>query len=363
MNILYAIQGTGNGHISRAIEIIPYLQKDHSVDILISGLHSDISLPFPITYKYKGLGFIFGKKGGVDLLSTYRKNNIKTLFKEINMLPIEKYDLVISDFEPVSAWACYQKNKKCVGLSNQVAVLNKKAPKARKPDLLGTTILKRYAPTKVNYGFHFQSYTKNIYTPIIRKQIREQEVTDAGHYTVYLPAYNNERIIKVLSRIENTRWQVFSKHFTESYTLGNISIEPIDNENFVKSMASSRGVLCGAGFATPTEALFMKKKLMVIPMQGQYEQQCNAEALRKMGVNTINSLKLQHLEIIKNWVSNTGVIEVNYPDITEKIISNIFKDHQLQAHEATIKIEKKFHSIKHFRKTLLRKIMATFLSF
>ena len=64
MKILYAIQGTGNGHLSRARDIIPVLKRIGEVDILISGKQADIGLPFPIKYKMHGLGFIFGKKGG-----------------------------------------------------------------------------------------------------------------------------------------------------------------------------------------------------------------------------------------------------------------------------------------------------------
>ncbi|NDB36263.1 MAG: glycosyl transferase, partial [Flavobacteriia bacterium] len=40
MKILYAIQGTGNGHISRAIALVPEFQKLVEVDVLISGTQS-----------------------------------------------------------------------------------------------------------------------------------------------------------------------------------------------------------------------------------------------------------------------------------------------------------------------------------
>ncbi len=43
-------------------------------------------------------------------------------------------------------------------------------------------------------------------------------------------------------------------------------------------------MLCGAGFETPAEALFLGKKLMVIPMKGQYEQHINAASLKELGI-------------------------------------------------------------------------------
>ncbi len=77
MKILYAIQGTGNGHISRARDIIPILARKGELDILISGTEADVELPFSVKYKFKGLSFVFGKKGGVDLMATYKKAILK----------------------------------------------------------------------------------------------------------------------------------------------------------------------------------------------------------------------------------------------------------------------------------------------
>ena len=62
MRILYAIQGTGNGHLTRALDIIPALQQRGELDILVSGSQVDIPLPYPVKYRLKGMGFIFGKK-------------------------------------------------------------------------------------------------------------------------------------------------------------------------------------------------------------------------------------------------------------------------------------------------------------
>ena len=358
MKILYAIQGTGNGHLSRARDIIPILQQKGELDILISGTEAEVELPYSVKYRFKGLSFVFGKKGGIDLLATYKKSNLSRLYNEIKSLRVEEYDIVINDFEPVSAWACKLKLKECIGLSHQAAVINKKSPKPKKRDLVGAAVLKNYAPVTKQYGFHFSSYDKNIFTPVIRSQIRHTQPIDNGHYTVYLPAYSDERIIKILNRIEEVQWQVFSKHTANPFEQKNVQVRPVNNESFIESLITCAGILCGAGFETPAEAMFLKKKLMVIPMKGQYEQQCNAAALQKMGITVIKNLKMKRLEKIKDWVTLSRNLSVEYPDITDRVISDIIDKHNLpDSEKLQIQIGETPYSVKKFRHLNLGKII------
>jgi hypothetical protein len=87
-------------------------------------------------------------------------------------------------------------------------------------------------------------------------------------------------------------------------------------------------MFCGAGFETPAEALFLKKKVLVIPMKGQYEQQCNAAALAELGVPVIKSLKEKHLPAIRQWVNSGSIVTVDYPDETVAIINRILVYHK-----------------------------------
>ncbi|MCX6172671.1 MAG: glycosyltransferase [Flavobacterium sp.] len=328
MKILYAVQGTGNGHITRAIEIIEYLQKKGDLDILVSGIQSDIELPFKVKYKFSGLSFIFGKNGGIDFWKTFLKLKSRKLLKDIKSLKVKEYDLIISDFEPISVWAAIKAKKTCVGLSNQVATLHPLAPKPKKDDVMGRMVLQHYAPTHINYGFHFKSLDKNVFTPIIRKEVREIETTNLGHYTVYLPSYDDVKIINRLNKIPLTEWHVFSKHSKKSYTIGNVSISPIDTKLFLNSIASSSGVLTNAGFGTTSEALFLKKKLLVIPMKKQYEQQCNAVTLQEMGIKVIKKFNKNSIGLIDNWIKNSSIVEVDYQDNTKEIIDLIIENHK-----------------------------------
>lgn len=321
MKILYAIQGTGNGHIARAEDIIPALKEHGDLDLFVSGAQADIKLSHPVKYKSKGLSFYFGKHGGVDLMKTFKKNSTRDVYREIKKFPVEKYDLVINDFEPISAWACRKRDVPCIALSHQSALLSSKCPQPKAYDPVGDWIIKNYAPANAHVGFHFSCFDKNIFTPVIRQRIRTAKVEDKGHYTVYLPAYDDKKLVPLLGSFPEVKWHVFSKHAKKAYHIGRLSVFPVNNEEFTISMASSSGVLCGAGFETPAEALYLEKKLMVVPMKRQYEQHYNAAALKQMGVPVLKKLKKKHLEKIEQWLDSEGKISVQYSDVAEEAVN------------------------------------------
>lgn len=324
MKILYAIQGTGNGHISRAREIIPLLQKHGEVDILVSGTQADVKLSQPVKYQLHGFSFIFGKKGGVDHFKTWLSMNLFRFRKDMKQLQLSDYNLIVNDFEPVSAWACKLQGVESVSLSHQAAFKSKKVPRPKTIDW-GKLILSHYAPTTHHIGFHFERYDEFIHTPVIRSEIRSLQSTNSGHYTVYLPAIDDKRLVKLLSQIPEVQWQIFSKHNKQSYQEGNIFVEPINNEKFNKSLASCEGLFTGGGFEGPSEALYLGKKLLVAPMRFQFEQQCNAYALKHLGLPVIWGSNKNWLPIIKEWVSKPQLHQFNFPDETAKIIDDMVK--------------------------------------
>lgn len=326
MRILYAIQGTGNGHTARAREVVPILQEYAEVDLLLSGNQCELTLPWPVKYRLSGMGFVFGKTGGIDYKKTMATNSLLRFFKEVMTLPVHEYDLVISDFEPVSAWACKLRGKKCIGISHQSAILHHKSPMPEKKDFMGKLILKYYAPVSKAFGFHFKALGSSVTTPVIRRDVRNSTPVNAGHYTVYLPAYDDLRIIQFLARFPEHKWEVFSKHSKNPYSFQNIKIRPVEQQAFTESMVHSRGIFCTAGFETPAEALFLKKKLCVIPMRGQFEQQCNAAMLGTMGVPVIENLKEGSMAAFTEWLFAGKVVDVHYPDNTRRVLERIIEE-------------------------------------
>lgn len=327
MKTLYAIQATGNGHISRAREIIPHLLNHGELDLLVSGRQADVSLPYLVKFKKPGISYTFGKKGGIDMIDTVKHLRPLHFFKDIYSFPVQDYDLVINDFEPVTAWACKIRKKKCIALSHQSAYLSHKTPRPEKRDPFAELVFRKYAPADDLYGFHFKAFDSFIYTPVIRSEIRKLETTNKGHITVYLPAHADELLISHFSKLKEVRWEVFSKHTKSSYDLPNISVRPVNNDEFVASLASGDGLLTAGGFESPAEAIHLRKKIMIVPMSNQYEQQCNSVAMKSLGITVVKQIDSEFTGRLRSWLSFGFPLNIHYPDITGRIIEELMLKH------------------------------------
>ena len=325
--ILYAVQATGNGHISRAREIIPHLQNYGEVDVLISGRQAEVNLPYMVKFKKKGLSYTFGKHGGIDFIDSIINIRPINLIKDIYSFPVHNYDLILNDFEPVTAWACKVQKKDCIALSHQSAYLSQKTPRPQQQNSFAEWILRNYAPTTHHYGFHFKSFDDFIYTPVIRNEVRNLEITNKDHITVYLPAHQDDILIKHFSKFKDVKFEVFSKHTKLAFRKDNVHVTPINNELFINSLASSDGVVTAGGFESVAEAIHLRKKVMVIPMHNQYEQQCNAIAARDIGVTKVQSLDADFNKHLNSWLKYAMPPKIYYPDLTAKIISEVISKH------------------------------------
>lgn len=329
MKVLYAIQGTGNGHLSRAREIIPTLKEYVDVDLLVSGTQSEVKLPWELAYQYKGFSFCYNRKGGVSKMKSLRENLSPLLIREINSLPINQYDLVINDFEPVSAWAARRRGVPCIAMSHQAAYLSEKSPRPFVKDRFGEAVLKRYAPADLAVGFHFQAYDSFIHTPVIRSEVRELVAKQEGYFVVYLPAYKDLALTKILSAIPEADWVVFSRYASAPiHTAKNVRIEPIRNERFLEKLAGCQGLLTGGGFEAPAEAMFLGKKVFSIPVKGQYEQQCNAAALSRIGCPVAPKLSVGLIPELRQWVHQPQPRPIMYPHHTREVIENVLEQGQ-----------------------------------
>lgn len=290
MKILYGIQGTGHGHISRAKELLPELSKHASVDVLLSGYGCKLDLKNSIRYRKRGISLSYDSRGGVSIFETLKNLKPVQFIQDVNSVPLHQYDLVVSDYEPVTAWAAKSANIPCVALSHQAAFLSEKSPRPLKRSIVAEGILQHFAPADKAVGFHFKKYDSFIEPPIIRSEIRDLNPKENNHITVYLPAYHHLKLAKIFKPFTDTNWHIFAPTCKQFKQIGHISLHPISNKEFLESFEGCKGVITSAGFETSAEAMYMKKKLLVIPIHNQYEQLCNAAALKEMGVSALNGI-------------------------------------------------------------------------
>jgi uncharacterized protein (TIGR00661 family) len=288
MKILYGINGTGRGHIIKSTNIIHDLKYlGHDVDILVSGTNHQVEIPYEVKYQFHGVSFIYNKDGGIDWVKTI--SNLKPIdFVKDIKIDVSSYDRVVTDFEPISAWSCKLSKKDCFGVSHQYSFLSGKVPRPKSKSFIGEFVINKLAPVSHPIGLHFEKYDSFIDYPVIRGDIKLLTPYNKKHYTVYLPSYGVKEVFNEFSKYSQ-KFEIFAS-VKSAISYKNIKIFPNSKSEFINSFINCEGVITSGGFETPSEALFLKKKIMVIPIKGQYEQLCNAEALKRMGVVVGNKL-------------------------------------------------------------------------
>ena len=318
MRLLYGIQGTGNGHITRSSKFIERLRiLGLDVDIAISGKFHQVNIPYDIKYNFSGFNFTHNQDGSINKLKTFLNNNFYQFLKDIK-LNLSEYDKVITDFEPITSWASKWQDKEVWGLGNQYSFISEKIPRPKNRDILSESILKIMSPVNNYIGLHYETYDDFIYHPIIRDDVINSKVCNKGHYTVYLPNFKLSNLVSKLIQFRGIQFHIFSSEVQNIITNRNCIILPLNKEEFLDSFISSEGVITTGGFQTTSESLYCGKKLLVIPIKGQYEQICNVEALKKIGVMCGDDL-----DSISLFLLASNIITKKWEDPTDKIINKI----------------------------------------
>jgi uncharacterized protein (TIGR00661 family) len=323
MKILYSVQATGNGHISRSMELLPYLEQYGHVDIFLSGANSSLALDAPVKFRSKGLSLFYTCQGTLNYGKMIRNISPVRIMKEVRDLPVEKYDLVINDFECITSLACARKKVASINFGHQASFLSANTPRPEKVNKVGEWILRNYARATENMGLHFQCYDTFIYPPVIKEEILAAEPADLGHVTVYLPSYCDNELKRLLMPLKDFSFEIFSHQKSAVHRDGHLSFIPVSRKEFNRSLIYCHAIITGGGFETPAEALYLKKKLMSVPIHGQYEQQCNAAALKQMGVVVMERLAAGFEQQFQHWINNSSPLDIRYEYNTADIVARM----------------------------------------
>ena len=317
MKIFYGVQGTGNGHITRAREMAKAF-ADAGVDVtyLFSGRDAAKYFDMDIFNGYqvmKGLTF-HAQNGDVSYLKTAFDARPIDFIRDVKALDLSNYDLVISDYEPITAWAAKLRKKKVLGIGHQYA-FNHHIPREG-GDFIAERVMKYFAPTPRSIGLHWHHFGQPILPPIIAAHEPPQQCV-ANKIVVYLPFENHEDVIRRLKPFKSFDFLVYSPAVVASPS-EHIRVKPLSRDGFQNDLHDCAGIISNAGFELVSEALQLGKKILIKPLHSQLEQISNAAALKQLGYGRImNDLEPK---AIAQWLENPHRVRVTYPNVANFVV-------------------------------------------
>lgn len=317
MRIFYGVQGTGNGHITRARVMAKELHAAGiDVTFQFTGRPADKYFDMEVFNGYQsrtGLTF-HTEKGQVSYLKTALDAKPITFVKDIKSLDLSGYDLVISDFEPVTAWAAKSQKIPVLGIGHQYA-FNHKIPREGS-DPIANQVMKYFAPADKGVGLHWHHFGQPILPPIIDTPETPKNVIK-NKIIVYLPFEDPHEVIRLLSPFDNFDFHLYSPEPIPS-TFGHISCNPLSRDGFQKDLYDCAGIISNAGFELASESLQMGKKILAKPLHAQMEQISNAAALQQLGYGHI--MHDMSSSIIEHWLYDNRAVQITYPNIAKVLV-------------------------------------------
>jgi uncharacterized protein (TIGR00661 family) len=324
MKILYGVQGTGNGHITRARHMAEGFARrnDIQVDYLFSGRNSkdyfDMQ-PFGNYQTARGLTFVTDN-GRVQKRQTIAHNNIFSFANDLKQKVVKDYDLIINDFEPISAWSAKLSGVPSLSVSHQAAFLQN-VPK-HKQSLLDKMITQYFAPTQYSLGTHWYHFGHQIIPPFVTKQFSERALRTTGKQSnailVYLPFENIPFIAEQLHDLSDYEFICYHPGIAKNYHSQNIQWRRLSNQAFKQDLVNSAGVIANCGFELSTECLSLGKALLVKPLHGQYEQSSNAYTLKTLGLCEV--MHEFNNDEIDEWLQRKQGVKIEYPSNCDSFI-------------------------------------------
>lgn len=299
--IIYAAAGEGFGHASR-VHLIAQRFLDAGHEVLFASSHRGLLYLRQVygerVHEIFGLTFEYSK-GYVEPIATIRKNLAAlTLGTRMNKKLFDqvyepfKPDLVVTDFEPFSGWWAWYHRVPFISLDNEHALIMCKLDHRLRnivPRLTSMFVTRLHcvgAQAYVMINF-FKAPLKHeravLVPPVVRDAVTALTPTNEGHIAVYSTTGTHEQQLReTLFKFPSQKFLVYG--FNKSAEVRNCVFKLRSTEGFLRDIASSRGVIASAGFSLMSECLHLRKRMLLLPLAGQYEQILNGYYAEKLGL-------------------------------------------------------------------------------
>ncbi len=282
--------------------MLEHLTKHHDVHIVVSGRARDylakrfenVHNIWGFTIQYEGnsvkkwqtvLQNLKGAVGGWP-------HNVKTYFDLVeNFAP----DVVISDFESFSYLFGRNHFVPVISVDN-MQIINRCT---HDPALLAGheeqfQLTKSIVKSKVPGSFHYL-ITTFFYPPvrkdrttlapsILRPEILAAKSEPGEHLLVYQTMTSNTALIDELKKSgRECRIYGYKRDLTADLREGNLLFRPFSEAGFIDDLRTAKGVVGGGGYTLMSEAVYLRKPMLSVPIGGQFEQVMNALYLQQLG--------------------------------------------------------------------------------
>ena len=288
--ILYAVCGIGVGHAIRSRVVIDLLRKNH--EVMVMGSHHAYDYLreyYPKMLRVEGFEFVF-KDNTLLNLKTFFKNLLKlnpgtagmleTTRKKIDAF---KPDLVISDMETYAMHLARLKKIPLITIDNQHFLLYGEYSFPKKyvlnyvKALLVVTLATRKAAHNIVVAFPGlrlrRKANATLIPPLLREEIVHLSQARGEYIFVYQSTATYKGLLKLLKKV-NHRFVIYG--FDLNKKEKNLEFRKFDDgKGFFNDLAGAKAVIANGGFTLLSEALYLQKPLLVVPIKRHFEQVLN----------------------------------------------------------------------------------------
>jgi uncharacterized protein (TIGR00661 family) len=297
LKIFYGICGEGFGHSGRSLALIERLTAlGHAVTIFTFGPAAKMLAGAGYEPRtIAGLHFAESRDGGVHALATGRNfarylcERRQSLHAIREQAVVERPDLFITDFEPLTALAAAELSIPCVSVDSQHRFchpLGYEFPwRLRMYGRLAGGFVSRWinSPRQAIVAvFHrcMASGPIQRVDAFLRQRITRLEPNDGDSILLYARGELGRRMVAVASTVPAR----FIAYGCVEVSAPNIDFRPSNYDTFAADLAACRAVLCAGGQQLIGEARFFGKPLLVVPIPRQHEQEINARYAEFEGI-------------------------------------------------------------------------------
>jgi len=332
MKIFYAFNGQGYGHASRSSVVIQYLESlGHDIRIATGeqGLVFARQAGLKNVFAIEQFKIHYSRQGASAMRTVFRffqqspKKLFVNTFKFHRALKGLQPDLVISDMEPFSySWARWRELPLWTINNQSLITLTKfSTPTRLLTDYFGAKTVVNLVNPLADFNFVLSfcphltplraKYKKKSFLtpPILRKEIFSLTPKTGNYVLIYQTnsAYH-KKIKTIVNHFPQIKFYIYN--LKNDGKFGRQAIfRKFSHTQLLEDLAGARAVIVNGGFTLLSEAIYLKKPIISLPMHGDFEQLLNAILLDRANYGIF--LKKIDLKKIDSFFNNLDFYERN----------------------------------------------------